>query len=162
MALYTNACQSTVIRIYLVGPREMGLALARTLYARCRPLGHAPYFIPAQRLTKKLRRQLLNPVCPTCVMLFGEHAAEDYDSLLDVHPWVKVLRLVPPDAPKPKIFFSWHEQTFYFPQSDSDFHLLQAWLGLDDPAEWPPGSPFPGALTEEELQSGAPMGQSVP
>lgn len=156
MGLYTNARQSTVRRICLVGPRAQGLALARALYARCGPLGHKPAFIPAERLTKKLRRQLLDPVCPTGVLLFGAHAAEDYDSLLDLHPWIKVLHLVPPDAPEPKAFFSWHEQVFRFPQTGDEVRLLQVWLGLDGPAEWPPGRAFPGALAKEELRDSGP------
>ena len=162
MALYTNARNDTVCRIYLIGPREQGLALARTLYARCRPLGHAPAFIPAPRLTKKLRRQFHNPLCCTGVLLFGGDAAESYDALLEDHPWIKVLRLLPPDAPPPKVFFSWHEQIFYFPRTEQDFHLLQVWLGLRDPARWPPSRyAYPGVLTPEELQQ-APMGQNAP
>ena len=123
--------------------------MARTLYARCKHLGHEPSFIPARRLTKRLRRQVLDPVFRTCVVLFAENAAEDYGSLPDVHPWVKVLRLVPPDASEPKIFFSYHEQVFRFPQTDKNHHLPQVWLCLDEPAKCPPGPPFPGSLSEE-------------
>lgn len=154
MARYTNARSGTVRRIYLIGPREQGLALARTLYARCRPLGHDPAFIPAPRLTKKLRQQFHEPVCCTGVLLFGADAAEGYDALLEDHPWIKVLRLLPPDAPPPEVFFSWHEQTFYFPQAERDVRLLQVWLGLDAPAERPPlPNNCPGALTAEELEA---------
>ena len=154
MARFTRIRNYTVERIYLIGPREEGLALARRLYALCMPLGRAPCFLLADRLTRKLRRQFYNPLCSTGILLFGEDAAANYDALLEEHPWIKVMRLLPIGAPPPDFFFSYHEQIFPCPQTEKDFHTIQCWMGVDDQAEWPAFEPnFPGALTQEELEA---------
>ena len=128
MAAYTNAPSSTVERIYLIGPGEQGLALARRLYALCMPLGRAPCFLLAERLTRKLRRQFYAPLCATGVLLFGPDAAANYNALLEEHPWIKVMRLLPIGAPPPDFFFSYHEQIFPYPQTEKDFHTIQCWM----------------------------------
>ena len=133
MPLYTNACAAAVERVFLIGPEEEGLALARRLYAPCEPPDRAPDLLPLPRRDRDFLRQLFDPLCPTGVLLFGKDAAEDYDALLDLHPWVRVLRLLPPDAPPPRPFFSYHEQIFPYPQTDRDFRILRGWLGAGRP-----------------------------
>lgn len=151
MARYTQARNARVKRIYLIGPREEGLALARQLYACCQTPDSAPAFILRDKPDAALREQIFTRLCATALILFGPEAATQYPGLIELHPWVKVLQLLPPGAPEPEFFFSWHEQIFPWPQSDKDHRLVQAWLGLDSTEPMRTGPPFPGALSLEAL-----------
>ena len=142
-----------VLRVYLVGPKEEGLKLARAIYAICKERLQVPSFHLSQSLTKKLIRDLYRTVCRTALITFGPKSKEIYERMLREHDWVKVMRILDLGASEPKLEFNYDCQIFPYPDAELLSHLV-SWLGIDRrPGVEGFTETLTGALSIEELEA---------
>lgn len=141
-----------VYQIYLVGPKETGIELARNLYPICLERRWLPAFYVSGCLSEGVVKQVASWALRTGVITFGPGAEESYRRLNRKYTGTKVLRLLDAGAPKPKPFFGYEAQIFSFPQGIHDYDAIANWMGIIPYGDGPDfKAVYPDALMEKEL-----------
>ena len=142
-----------VLRVYLVGPKDEGLKLARAIYPVCKERQQVPSFHLSRGLTRKLIKELYCPLCRTALLTFGPKSEEIYERMLQEHSWVKVMWILEPGAPEPEPEFNYDHQIFPYPDAEI-LSCLVSWLGIDRrPGVEGFTETLTGALSIEELEA---------
>ena len=118
-----------VRRIFFVGPKADALKHAAALYNVCRERRQIPAFYENRTLAGVIRR-LRCPTTRTGIITFGPGSEGVYEQTCREFPGIKVLRLLEPDAPPPKFFFSYQNQIFPYPETAEDYGIIASWMGL--------------------------------
>lgn len=138
-----------VSQIFLIGPKEKGMHLARKLFTVCVERNWVPAIFVSDHLTEGIKKQITYPIPNNGVITFGEESKQVYEEMCRSEVPVKVLRILEPGEPKPERIFSYQRQVW---EDAEDVALIASWMGI---VQWMSDTYFcigkPGALTEKEL-----------
>lgn len=139
-----------VTQIFLIGPKEKGMCLAKDIFAICKDRGWVPAIFVSEHLTEKIRKQITYPIQRNGVVTFGEESKQVYEEMCSCEVPVKVIRLLGPQEPAPDHIFSYHAQIW---KDTEEVSLIVSWMGI---IPWLKRSYFcqgvPGSLIPEELE----------
>lgn len=145
-----------VHQIIFIGPRRDTLKHAAAFYTVCRERRQIPALY-AKRALLGAERQIRTNLVRSGIITVGPQAEALFQRVRQKIPYVKALCLLPPDAPKPKPYFSYRHQIFPYPKTAEDYGLIASWMGLhrcfteqDIFTEELPHS-IPTALLEQEV-----------
>lgn len=138
-----------VKQIFLIGPKEEGMNLAREIFAVCVERNWIPAIFVSENLTERIKKQMTYPIQSNGVITFGEKSEQVYDAICRSEVPIKVMRILEPGEPKPERLFSYQQQIW---ECTEDIALIVSWMGI---VSWMNETYFcigkPGALTEKEL-----------